>query len=216
MARDQKGFTIVETMIAVATFSLIASIATIVAVQLSRSYQLGITKSKLDNAARNIYTQFEQSVQYSTTITQIYTTSDISNTPYSGYPGTGTWYTWCGGTNRFSWQEPAGNIVPSYGIYLDTLSNPSSCLKANFDTTKAKQLNPSGSFVSKFLVTGSKSPYNLQLVLAAGTQNMFVNQSVSTNFLSPQLFPKCYALSLGNFSFCAVVYYDGSASQMVN
>jgi prepilin-type N-terminal cleavage/methylation domain-containing protein len=222
MAHNQKGFTIVETMIAVATFSLIASIATIVAVQLSRSYQLGITKSKLDNAARNIYTQFEQTVQYSNSfISQTPNTSIYLNgqTTYAYSGLSGNWNTWCGGTNRFSWQEPTGNVLPNSGanIYEDTLTQASSCLTAPFNTSSAKKLNPSGSFVSKFLVTGSTSPYKLRLVLAAGDKTMYVNQTITTDLSStPNSFPQCYPLSLGNFSFCAVVYYDGSASQMVN
>jgi len=50
--KNNRGFTIVETMIAVAVFTFIAGIATVVTIQLSKSYQQGIIRSKLDTAKK--------------------------------------------------------------------------------------------------------------------------------------------------------------------
>ena len=211
MVNKHKGFTIVETMIAVGTFSLIAIIATIVAVQLSRSYQLGITKATLDTTARKINTEFSQAV--------ILTSSSISSQSgtllSASSPSTDIWQYWCLGTNRFSWVEPPTlSTIPSYGLYLDHPNTCTTTTALSLDSVTTKNLTPSGVFVSKFQVTDSGSLHRLQLVLGDGSSSMFVNNDVTTNLLTSK-FPSCLSQSLGNYSFCAVVYYDNSVETVL-
>jgi len=114
-----KGFTIVETMIAVVIFTLIASIATFVTIQLSRSYQYGISKSKLDTSARNVNYLFNQAVQYSNSTSLM----SATETPNQGFNAStyNTWKVWCAGTTRFSAQI-SGTSLYQKSFYRDTIN----------------------------------------------------------------------------------------------
>jgi len=213
LRKNNKGFTIVETMIAVAVFTFIAGIATVVTIQLSKSYQQGITRSKLDTAARNINYLFTEAVQYTTNPMA----TPVSATG-SGFPGGGVWKVWCAGNYRFSWRVSANATIYKDSLYEDQITNQSNCSVDPFSLTGSttQLLTPPGSFISLFDITNNSNNWDLRMAIASGDINSFRNNTVTADSTTtPITIPICNDLSLSNFSFCGVVYYDNNVSSLV-
>jgi len=169
MAHNQKGFTIVELMIAVSVFSVLAMIATMVIVQLQRSYQLGATKAKLLDASRLVHSEFAQNIELGSQVSAGTSNATINGVDYT---------VWCAGTTRFSWlQSPDtnGDVVrdPSGGaLYQDTVNGVGDCTSGTFSNPKS--LLPTTGFVTKFDVTGGAGGiYSLDTRFAVGQRDMF-------------------------------------------
>ena len=218
-----KGFTIVETMIAVVIFTLIASIATFVTIQLSRSYQYGISKSKLDTSARNVNYLFNQAVQYSNSTALM--GSAVQPTDKS-FGTLNTWKVWCAGTTRFSAHISSGTNQYPNGLYRDTVgSGATSCTGTPLSSSKV-QLIPSDASISLFEVSVSNNGtvFRLQTAFEMGQLSDFVGSNVTTSIsLTPDAngnklpkLPVCQTQAFGSFSYCAIVYYDNSVTSFIN
>ena len=213
--KNNKGFTIVETMIAVAIFTFIAGIATFVTIQLSKSYQQGVTRSKLDTAARNINYLFTEAVQYTTTPM----TNPVSATGVNGLPGGGAWNVWCAGNYRFSWRLSSGANIYKDSLYEDQITDQNNCNSDSFSPTGSttQLLTPPGSFISLFDIVNSANVWDLKMAIASGDINSFRSNSVTADPATATItLPICNQISISNFSFCGVVYYDNSVSSLVN
>jgi len=219
-----KGFTIVETMIAVVIFTLIASIATFVTIQLSRSYQYGISKSKLDTAARNVNYLFNQAVQYSNSTVLM----GVSEQPNLSFDASySTWKVWCAGTTRFSAQI-SGTVLYPNGFYRDTIDPNAggeivACKGTPLSTSKV-QLIPNNAVISLFEVSRSGTVFRLQTAFEMGQLSDFTGNNVTTSISSTPdangiklpLLPVCQSQAFGSFSYCAIVYYDNSVTSFIN
>jgi prepilin-type N-terminal cleavage/methylation domain-containing protein len=213
-----KGFTIVETMIAVVIFTLIASIATFVTIQLSRSYQYGISKSKLDTSARNVNYLFNQAVQYSSSTALMGSAVHPTDTSFGTL---NTWKVWCAGTTRFSAQI-SGTVLYPNGFYRDTVgSGVNACTSTPLSSSKV-QLIPSDASISLFEVSQIGSVFRLQTAFEMGRLSDFVGNNLTTSFLvdsnnnSVPKLPVCQTQAFGSFSYCAIVYYDNSVTSFIN
>jgi len=219
-----KGFTIVETMIAVVIFTLIASIATFVTIQLSRSYQYGISKSKLDTAARNVNYLFNQAVQYSNSTVLM----GVAEQPNSSFDASySTWKVWCAGTTRFSAQI-SGTVLYPNSFYRDTIDPTAggeiaACKGTPLSSSKV-QLIPDNASISLFEVSQSGSIFRLRTAFEIGQLSDFVGSNVTTSLsLLPDAngnnlpkLPVCQTQAFGSFSYCAIVYYDNSVTSFIN
>ncbi len=222
-----KGFTIVETMIAVVIFTLIASIATFVTIQLSRSYQYGISKSKLDTSARNVNYLFNQAVQYSNSTALMGSAVQPTDTSFGTL---NTWKVWCAGTTRFSAQI-SGTVLYYNGLYRDTVnplsyeSETAACTGTPLSSSKV-QLIPNKASISLFEVSLSHtgSVFRLRTAFEMGQLSDFVGSNVTTSISPtpdsngnklPKL-PVCQTQAFGSFSYCAIVYYDNSVTSFIN
>jgi prepilin-type N-terminal cleavage/methylation domain-containing protein len=218
-----KGFTIVETMIAVVIFTLIASIATFVTIQLSRSYQYGISKSKLDTSARNVNYLFNQAVQYSNSTELMGSAVQPTDTSFGTL---NTWKVWCAGTTRFSAQI-SGTVLYYNGLYRDTVnplsygSETAACMGTPLSSSKV-QLIPNKASISLFEVSHIGSVFRLRTAFEMGQLSDFVGSNATTSLLSdangnilPKL-PVCQTQAFGSFSYCAIVYYDNSVTSFMN
>jgi prepilin-type N-terminal cleavage/methylation domain-containing protein len=117
--RNQKGFTIVELMIAISVFSIAVLLVTMGVLVISRQYQQGTTRTKLESANREIHQNISQAVQYSGANTQASTETD--------------WNAFCAGTQRFVYGKvivAPGTYDAAYykntlkaGLYADTVQN---------------------------------------------------------------------------------------------
>jgi len=225
-----KGFTIVETMIAVVIFTLIASIATFVTIQLSRSYQYGISKSKLDTSARNVNYLFNQAVQYSNS-TYLMSGTATPNSGFNASDTYNTWKVWCAGTTRFSARISGTALYPS-ALYQDTINLSSfgtetaACTGAPFPlpvSSSQLQLIPDNASISFFSVSQTGSGFRLQTAFEMGQLSDFVGSNVTTSLMPPDAngnilpkLPVCQTSSFGSFSYCAIVYYDNSVTSFMN
>ena len=216
-----KGFTIVETMIAVVIFTLIASIATFVTIQLSRSYQYGISKSKLDTSARNVNYLFNQAVQYSSSTALMRSAVQPTDTSFGALD---TWKVWCAGTTRFSAHISSGTNQYPNGFYRDTVgSGATACTDTPLSSSKV-QLIPNKASISLFEVSNNGTVFRLQTAFEMGRLSDFVGSNVTTS-ISPTLdangnklpkLPVCQTQAFGSFSYCAIVYYDNSVTSFIN
>jgi prepilin-type N-terminal cleavage/methylation domain-containing protein len=62
--RSQKGFTIVELMIATSVFAVVLIICTIAMLQIGRTYYKGITSTRTQETAREIVDEVARAIQY--------------------------------------------------------------------------------------------------------------------------------------------------------
>ncbi len=90
---SQKGFTIIELMIATLVFSVILLIVTGGIIQVTRTYYKGVTESNTLATARNIVNTIGQAIQFDGGIVQ----------PTTASPAAGTTYAFCIGNNRFQY-----------------------------------------------------------------------------------------------------------------
>jgi len=136
----------------------------------------------------------------------------------TGFPGGGTWKVWCAGNYRFSWRVSANATIYKDSLYEDQISNQSNCATDPFSLTGSttQLLTPTGSFISLFDVTNTSNFWDLRMVIANGDINSFRSQTVTASVnKNPITVPICNDLSLSNFSFCGVVYYDNNVSSLV-
>ena len=210
-------------MIAVVIFTLIASIATFVTIQLSRSYQYGISKSKLDTSARNVNYLFNQAVQYSNSTALMGSAVQPTDTSFGTL---NTWKVWCAGTTRFSAHISSGTNQYPNGLYRDTVgSGATSCTGTPLSSSKV-QLIPSDASISLFEVSVSNNGtvFRLQTAFEMGQLSDFVGSNVTTSIsLTPDAngnklpkLPVCQTQAFGSFSYCAIVYYDNSVTSFIN
>jgi prepilin-type N-terminal cleavage/methylation domain-containing protein len=92
LKRAQKGFTLVELMVATSVFSVFLLILTMIIVQISRTYTKGLISSKTQETARAISAEIAKSIQLSG--------GDITLSP--AVPTPGIPYTLCAGTQRYT------------------------------------------------------------------------------------------------------------------
>ena len=206
MARKQGGFTIVETMIAVTVFSVLAMLTTLAVIQLSRSYQFGSSKTKLLDASRQIHARFTQAVQYGAdTSTSVGTITSTTGTTYN---------VWCAGSTRFSWVLSSGSTIKTYttnnpnkgALYADAVSGPGNCTSDTLNTDTAEKLLPQGSFVTIFSPSLANGYAQLNTRFNLGEADMYRGNDVGNG---------CESSSLAGVEFCAVVQYDSTATEKV-
>lgn len=77
--RNQRGFTIVEFMIATAVFSMVLLVVTAAILYMSRSYQKSVYASNTQAATRNLVDTLSQAIKFSSD--QIIMTSDTATNP---------------------------------------------------------------------------------------------------------------------------------------
>lgn len=197
--KKQTGFTIVETMIAVMVFSVLALIAIMAIMQISKSYQAGAIKAQLLDASRQVHAQFTQAVGYGQ--------GESSATLSNGFRA------WCTGNTRFIWKPSDASNVYTYdtagggSLYGDTIDGTGSCGSAAFNPATAKRLLPSNSFVTEFSPTAVTSGvYSLSTRFGVGSRDMFSGNDVTKS---------CQSARLLGLEFCAVVEYDSTALRKV-
>jgi len=90
---QQRGFTIVELLIATLVFSVVLVLVTMGILQVTRVYYKGVTESNTQNAARNIMDTIAQAIQFNGGIV-----TETTDTPTAG-----TSYAFCVGNEQFSY-----------------------------------------------------------------------------------------------------------------
>lgn len=68
MRQEQKGFTIVELMIASAVFATVLAIASVAVLNISRAYYSGLTQTRNQEVARAVMDELAQSLQLARTV----------------------------------------------------------------------------------------------------------------------------------------------------
>lgn len=174
LRRHQKGFTIIELMIATTVLSTILVLVTIVMVNIGTLYYRGINQARVQDAVRTISDDIIKNVQL----------SDKSPIGPISVPGVANTYAYCVGPVRYTYVLGAaiGNKAPGTSItyyqvlWRDTNPSPGSCptqidptnpASAEVDLTKSNLANLDAANQGKELVTSNSRL--TQFSMATGT-----------------------------------------------
>lgn len=210
--KNQKGFTILELMIAISVFTIAIMLITVGVMAIGRYYQQGATKAKLLTAAREIHSQFTQEVQYNgADVVEQHNDVTISDVNYAG-----TYDIVCIGNIRYLKSSDTTQTDPNYGEFI-TDNNGQDCASSTLN--KPQQLlpvdssNPSEPYNSSLAQDtkvvqfdiNTSNPYTLTTRFVIGTRDMFVgndyNNSCQSNILDSE--------------FCAVISLTSTVAQKV-
>jgi Tfp pilus assembly protein FimT len=95
LQQADRGFTVVELMIATATFGLVLLVIATAILQLSRVYYKGITETKVQTTTRTLVDSIAQAVQFSG--------APITNSPAGATAGSTVW-TFCVGNQQYAYR----------------------------------------------------------------------------------------------------------------
>jgi prepilin-type N-terminal cleavage/methylation domain-containing protein len=150
--KDNKGFTIVELLIALSVLSTILLIASAVMIQISNIYSKGVNSANLQNTTRSINgdlassLQFSPSAPYPCVVDNVSCTAD--NATYSGVPVR----SFCINKTRYSFvlnrelgddggASPA--VHTDHVLWRDTMKTTASCTPLNLTQSNPSQSEPS-------------------------------------------------------------------------
>lgn len=194
----QKGFTIVELMIAIAVFSVIMLLVTIGIIQIARNYQQAATRVKLEDASREIHYQIGQSIQFAGADVQSYAPGQLT--------GVASAYTIvCVGTQRYLWKDANTTTAGQVGLYIDTIAGPNACGTAAFNAASAQVPLPNNSRVVTFSVESSNAISAISTRFVVGDRDMFVGDDFANACVS----------AVSGSGFCAVVELNSAAARKV-
>lgn len=102
----ERGFTVVELMIATVVFSVVLLVITFGIIQISRTYYKGVTENNTQNTARSIMDTVTQAIQLNG--------GAVTDTPAAPVPANGGSQAFCVGNQQFSyrlgWQLKDGAV----------------------------------------------------------------------------------------------------------
>ena len=196
----QKGFTIIELMIAISVFAAAVVLITMGVLLISRQYQQGSTRTKLESANREVHQTFTQAVQFANG------TYQTNSVVYAGYTAS------CIGTKRFIYgsqptlpydESKYNSLNP--GLYIDSVDNKT-C--PNTSNPKAgTNLLPPGAKVVQFDFDDVQKKFTTKFVSSPG--------DLLDYGTLPEYNIKCNSGIAGR-EFCAVVQLTSSAIQRVS
>lgn len=186
---NQKGFTIIELLIATAVFSLVLLGTTYSVLQIGKIYIKGYIDSQTQNTARNIVSNITQALQYS---------GGVINTKGLLISGTGSGY-FCINGNRYSYNvdpwSPSNN-------FTEDPSNDTACHAISSQYPLASP--------SQNLLGANMQVENLSITTtgASGVTIYTVSVSVLSGQYNKSYFmngnnPQCYSLIQGG-AYCSL------------
>jgi prepilin-type N-terminal cleavage/methylation domain-containing protein len=175
--KNQKGFTILELMVATTVLSVILLIVTSVMINIGNLYSKGINQARIQDDVRNITDDVSQQLQLSAT-------SEQSGVDTSYGP---TINVYCIGNTRYSYvlnTQVNGHLdgLAASPIFTDVLwrDNPPNCQSThaadllNPPTDSGTELLAPNSELTAFNITGT-SPYTIAVGAAYGSPSLLVN-----------------------------------------
>lgn len=213
-----KGFTIIELMIAVAVFATTMAIVLAGVIFISRQYQQASNRVALEEASRDIHQQITQSIQFSG---KALTDSDNNGIADEKTPTGSDYSAVCIGNYMYIYgsTEPvvpdgSGNFSYTEGLYIK--NNLNNCaesdvnLSADANGVKPVNLLPPYSFVSKFKVTTTGSVSTVFVRLPEDADDMLSLAPAGPNAGDAQC-----NITIAGREFCATVKLESSATRRV-
>lgn len=217
---EQKGFTIVELMIATAVFSTVLLLCSIAVVQVGRVYYKGIITNRTEETGRKVVEDVSQAIQFGATAdwTQFMRTyTNTSTTP--------TRYVLCLGVVRYTYVSrdiSLGNsnstTTSKHVLWKDRVSLSDRCtnpattpdMAADTPTTGGQELLSEGMRVVK-LGSGydiNTGLWSVDMSIAYGDNEVFSDTSLA----SPTSFSQCLSGRAGG-QFCSVINITTTAKK---
>ncbi len=143
---NQRGFTIIELMIALTVLSTLLLMSTVILIQIGALYMKGVNSANLQNASRTILADVSSSLQF--------TGNDISYGTPQNYPGGLTVNAVCIGSTRYSYVQNRelgtdfDSTLTNHVLWRDTLPNAGACSPLDISaasvdmTTKGYEMVP--------------------------------------------------------------------------
>jgi prepilin-type N-terminal cleavage/methylation domain-containing protein len=138
--RSEKGFTIVELMIALTVLSTILVIATVLMIQIGSLYSKGVNAASLQNANRAVQTDVSSALQFSGNNPHSCTVTAVTCFASSQNFGGVTVYAFCIDTTRYSYvlgrelgDDPNASpaITTNHVLWRDIMSSSGTCQPLN-------------------------------------------------------------------------------------
>lgn len=179
--RSQRGFTIIEFMIATMVFSVILLVVTAAVLYMSRAYQRSLYSSSTQAATSNLVDTVAQSVKFSTT--PVLT---------GGTPGNGSTATICIGNRQLLYvigRQLGGSVAATStrNVVVTRLNN--NCQLNDIITTtpagSPKELLGRGMRLSKFSVVQTNALYTITARVVYGDDDVLCSDSVAGSCTSP-------------------------------
>lgn len=201
---NQKGFTIIELMIATAVLSTILVTVTIVMLSIGNLYYKGVNQARVQDATRGVVDELSQRLELSSE-------QAIKAVP-QGANGVGAY---CIDTTRYTYvtntqigtpppESPNGTPAFQHVLWRDTISSSDTCLAAdltatnpstgtdvnNTDGQDGTELVAPNSRLIKFSInsnntTSASSPYTINVEMGYGENDLYCSPSVAGSCTSP-------------------------------
>jgi prepilin-type N-terminal cleavage/methylation domain-containing protein len=193
---NQRGFTIVELMIAISVFAVAMILVTAGVIVIGRQYQQGTNRVKLESATREVHQNVTDAIKFAG--------EEIENPP-----DIGSWRSTCIGNQQYVYAATPDPLSQAAynglnrGLFVQTKPTGPCTTVLSGDS---KNLLPENAVVLKFSVGGDQ----VSTVFAAADGDLL-------NLTSPQTPDDvvCRANIAGK-EFCAVVKLDSTALRRVN
>lgn len=230
--QDNRGFTLIELMIATAIFSFILLIATAGIIKIGQMYYKGVTESKVQNTVRGVSDELSRSIQFAKGVKVDHpdNTTDLVTDPVKRF---------CLGDYRYtayidkpfvSAANPANNTPTANrtGMWMERLTSGSSCACSGTCVQEGKQLLGVNTRVLTLNVTnlgaGIDKAWNVDLRLAYGdsdlldhynNQGLLIDTGTAQQRADRRNSANCKSGVSGN-SFCAVAQLDTVVKKRLN
>lgn len=207
--KSQRGFTIIELMIATVVFSLVTLVITASILQFSRQYYRGVIASSTQGTARTIIDDVTRSIQFNKE--GIYTLRQGSN--IRGY---------CvGGTKRYSFEPYRQVINNAHGLVSDTFAAGCSTLTppltvatlTSLTTSNARELLGERMRIAKFSITGSGGLYVVNVKVVYGDDDLLMSKTTPA---TPQSSADMECKPGKGSEYCAVSELTTTVKKRVN
>lgn len=203
---NQRGFTIVELMIATSVLSVMLILVTIIMISIGNLYYKGINQARIQENVRNITTDVSNNLQLSNSIPQNKDTLAVGGGTISGVSA------YCIGTTRYTYvidaqighqiyaPSPPGPSGPNFQhiLWRDTITSASNCYIADLrvpdpshltdvggvDATNGAELIAPNSRLTSFTILPLSSPYGLSISVAYGDDDLLNHNGFSSTCMA--------------------------------
>ena len=194
----ERGFTVIELLIATAVFGTVLLVVTIGILQISRVYYKGITERNTQNAARTIVDMIAQGIQFNG--------GKVTTTPAS--PTAGSSYAFCVGNQQYSYTvgyqvtgtySGTPNFRTPHALVVRDLPGCTSSSAAQTVTNTSvtgRELIPKNMRLSNIQVTSvGTDVYKVSVRIVYGDSDILTNPTTANS--------KCQGVKAGT-QFCSI------------
>ncbi|HVV25452.1 MAG TPA: prepilin-type N-terminal cleavage/methylation domain-containing protein [Candidatus Saccharimonadales bacterium] len=188
---NERGFTIIELMIATAVLSTIILLVTVLMINVSNLYYKGINQSRAQDNARSIVDDVASHLQLSDhspsgPVSQTYPQHDVNATTIYAYCIDNIRYSFATGIQMGS---TVGDYTLQHILWRDTISSGAGCVPADLTQSNPSattggsngaELVAAKSRLSTFSINPVTSPYVVTVGVAYGDDDL-LNNPASTN-----------------------------------
>jgi Tfp pilus assembly protein PilW len=199
---NKSGFTIIELLIAMAGFSFVLLLVTVVMINIGSLYSKGINQTRIDDAARSIVDDVSNKLKYSQ--------ASSFNAPSTTNRGI-TYFNYCIGTAKFSLSY---NQTTNYMRIANNTNN--SCPSPSLlDSTNGTNLLPANSKLAYFNIVHTGSTFTASIAIIYGN---FTNTNIGTisGGLNDDNLNQLKCNTGSTYQYCAVTNLSTVVSSRIN